>query len=238
MIIHPAATVLTIREQAEEGIQVLLLKRNSKLKFAPDFWVFPGGRIDPEDGALDSEALPKTAKNAAVREAWEEAGIRLASDQLSQYCHWTTPAGGTRRFSTWFFYSKIDAKGGDINIDNSEITDYRWIRPSDALIAPDQYPLLPPTLITLHRIKQAQSYADVRSEFQRTGILSVAPVTIDKDGLFYCLYDGDSGYKSADITLTQSLHRLIIDHKKGAYHFEYENCDSPPVNGGVDLHCD
>jgi 8-oxo-dGTP pyrophosphatase MutT (NUDIX family) len=44
--ILPAATTLIIRESTEVGIEVLLLKRNSKLVFAPGFWVFPGGRID------------------------------------------------------------------------------------------------------------------------------------------------------------------------------------------------
>ena len=36
---------------ATEGLEVLMLRRTAKASFAPDAWVFPGGRIDPGDGA-------------------------------------------------------------------------------------------------------------------------------------------------------------------------------------------
>ena len=44
----PAATVVLVR-QGDSGIQTLLLRRNSALRFAGGNWVFPGGRIDKAD---------------------------------------------------------------------------------------------------------------------------------------------------------------------------------------------
>ena len=35
--------------RAPTGVETLMLRRNSKLAFAGGAWVFPGGRIDPED---------------------------------------------------------------------------------------------------------------------------------------------------------------------------------------------
>ena len=44
----PAATVVLLRDGAD-GVETLMLRRDSKLAFAGGAWVFPGGRIDPED---------------------------------------------------------------------------------------------------------------------------------------------------------------------------------------------
>ncbi len=234
-IISPAATVLIIREVSTGGIEVLLLKRSSKLAFAPSFWVFPGGRIDPEDGDTDEANLEKTAKVAAAREAYEEARIKVAPEDLYQFCHWTTPTGGKRRFATWFFHCLAAPDKTDITIDDSEIVDHIWLSPEDALskMASNEIPLLPPTFITLERIKHAQTYEAAKAEFERTGIVTAAPKTSLIDGIFTCLYKGDAGYESEDKSKLGSRHRLIIDQVKGNYYFEYEGCDEPPVNGGA-----
>ena len=63
-----------------------------------------------------------------------------------------------------------------------------------------------------------------------------APVTKVIDEKFYCLYNGDSGYESGDISLNNSKHRLIIDQANGHHQFEYHNCTEPPINGGVDFY--
>ena len=43
----PAATVVLLRD-SDESYEVLMLKKNSKITFGGR-WVFPGGKIDPED---------------------------------------------------------------------------------------------------------------------------------------------------------------------------------------------
>ena len=40
-----AATAVLLRD-TEQGLEVLLLRRNAKLAFAAGAWVFPGGAID------------------------------------------------------------------------------------------------------------------------------------------------------------------------------------------------
>ena len=82
------------------GIEVLLLQRHPDSRFAPGAFVFPGGRVEPPDAGPGIEArcrglgraeaaqqLPDIVPAgraigfwvAALREAFEEAGILLAS---------------------------------------------------------------------------------------------------------------------------------------------------------------
>lgn len=231
--ISPAATTLIIKE-VQDDIEVLLLKRSSKLAFAPNFWVFPGGRIDAEDGSLEPGHILATAKVAAARETMEEANIKVSPDDMHHYCHWTTPSGTNRRFATWFFHCK--APSDDIiKVDDSEIVDHLWIRPQEALVEMSlgNLGLLPPTFISLERIKNKRTYEDAKTEYARTGVVTANPNTTIIDGVFYCLYEGDAGYATTDINKTEYKHRLIVDQKNGKYHFEYEGCELPPVNGGV-----
>src|SRR5271163_684742 len=64
----PAATVIALR-QSPAGMEVLLLQRNSRGQFG-NMWVFPGGRVDPEDSGSvvgdDAELEMQAARAAAV----------------------------------------------------------------------------------------------------------------------------------------------------------------------------
>ena len=87
MTIRPAATVLVLRP-GSAGPEVLLLKRSGRAGFFPDAWVFPGGRVDPADGDVETrgavaglEEEPQWAV-AALRETFEEAGIWLGDGAL------------------------------------------------------------------------------------------------------------------------------------------------------------
>ena len=92
---QPAATVTLVRD-APRGLEVLMLQRSHSLKFMPGAYVFPGGGLDAADGApgmselcvgLEDAAASRTLGVergglaywvAAIREAFEEAGILLA----------------------------------------------------------------------------------------------------------------------------------------------------------------
>src|SRR5216683_6848093 len=84
--ILPAATILLLRDAPQ--FEVLMVKRHHQIDFASGALVFPGGKThagdaDPrwEERTLGwGAALPekRPLRIAAIREAYEEAGILLA----------------------------------------------------------------------------------------------------------------------------------------------------------------
>lgn len=80
---RPAATVIVLRDGVL-GAEVLLLRRTHTASFFPNAWVFPGGRVEPEDAALPTtggDGLPdpswRPSAVAALRECFEESGVWL-----------------------------------------------------------------------------------------------------------------------------------------------------------------
>ncbi len=147
-----AATVLLLRD-AEAGLEVLTVRRNSKIAFG-GMWVFPGGRVD--DHEMDPADEMGSARRAAARETVEEAGLEVPADDMVPWSHWQPPAaaamnqkGPIRRFSTWFF--AVRAPEGLVVIDDGEITEHAWSTPADALDrhASGDIEIVPPTWITL-----------------------------------------------------------------------------------------
>lgn len=134
---RPASTVVIVRETAD-GVQTLLLRRNSALSFEGGAWVFPGGKVDPCDYPAGCEALAaaevdyRAAINAGIRETREEAGLQIAPEHLIHIAHWTTPQGLPRRYATWFFLCPLH-ETVDIVVDDDEILDYQWLTPAAAL---------------------------------------------------------------------------------------------------------
>ncbi len=84
--ILPAATILLLRD--EPSFEVLMVKRHHQIDFAAGALVFPGGKThkgdeDPRWEARTlgwGDALPhkRPLRIAAIREAYEEAGVMLA----------------------------------------------------------------------------------------------------------------------------------------------------------------
>ena len=160
----PAATVVLVRAGSTQAdLEVLLLRRNSKLVFHGGHWVFPGGRIDPQDFAACAPALEyPAALKAAVRETREEAGIHLEESQLIHVAHWTTPPKLARRFCTWFFVYPLQ-ETVTVQVDNDEILDYRWITPRQALVeaAAKKLVLPRPTMVTLQDLGAHRSLEEL-----------------------------------------------------------------------------
>ena len=108
------------------------MRRNPKLAFHGNHWVFPGGRIDDTDYAVDAVGSEgAAARRAAVREAREEAGIAVDGETLQFAIHWTTPETSRIRFAAWFFIAPTIET--TVKVDGGEIHDHRWLRPVDAL---------------------------------------------------------------------------------------------------------
>jgi 8-oxo-dGTP pyrophosphatase MutT (NUDIX family) len=83
-----AATVLLLGDQPD--LHVFMLQRNLRSAFAAGAHVFPGGAVDAQDDALGGPRRPGPGAPvatrfavAAIREAFEEAGVLLARDVRS-----------------------------------------------------------------------------------------------------------------------------------------------------------
>jgi len=97
-----AATIILLREKESKGLEVFLLKRHEKSSFMGGNFVYPGGRVDRNDGSLEicsfcqgitpeeayqifGESIPPDESFAhwvaGIRELFEEAGVLLAYDQ-------------------------------------------------------------------------------------------------------------------------------------------------------------
>jgi 8-oxo-dGTP pyrophosphatase MutT (NUDIX family) len=144
----PAATVVLVRD-GDDGLEVLLARRSADLKFHGGAWVFPGGRIDPDDYADAPEDLFTAAQRAAAREAMEEAGVAVRHDALVHISNWTTPEISPKRFATWFFVGAFE--GGEAVADGIETESLQWFRPDDAFAAraAGEIELAPPQYVTL-----------------------------------------------------------------------------------------
>ena len=192
----PAATVIVVRD-GEPGLEVLLLKRSAVGAFA-NFWVFPGGRIDDTD--LGDDEIER-ALNAAVREAWEEVGLRVDPAAVHPFSHWTPPPIQPKRFTTWFFVARWG--GDEVRIDGHEIVDHVWMTPSEAIAA--RMPMAPPTIVSLHELVDAGSFEGTR----RVVLPRFATRhSRSADGVPVLLWHGDAGFESMDPEAVGPRNRL------------------------------
>ncbi|KCZ51636.1 NUDIX hydrolase [Hyphomonas pacifica] len=90
-----AATLILVRRDASHP-RVLMGKRSGGHVFMPDKYVFPGGRVDPEDGRatsycefrpeveaklrLQTRRKPRAFGLTAIRETFEETGLLVARE--------------------------------------------------------------------------------------------------------------------------------------------------------------
>ena len=200
----PAATVVLVRD-TDHGLETLMLRRNSRGAFG-GMWVFPGGRVDPQDGEDEHGA-----RRAAVRETLEEASLVLEPDALVPFAHWTPPPVAPKRFATWFFLAP--APGGIEAVDGSEIHEHLWVTPHDAMRRRDagEIELAPPTFVTLHMLSQAHDVAGALAraaegpvEFFSTRVMKSAA------GDLFAVWHGDVAYEGGDLDLEGARHRLAI----------------------------
>ena len=118
----PAAS-LVITRQKKNNLYVLMGQRPKNSKFAPNVWVFPGGKVEKSDTLNKNIKLNKKILNdlkklksnnflssalvsAALRETYEETGLKLINQNLKDL--WVlaraiTPANQKIRFDTKFF---------------------------------------------------------------------------------------------------------------------------------------
>ena len=149
--IRPAATVVLWRERSV-GPQVLMGQRGEGAVFMPSKFVFPGGRVDPEDAAAaragfltpdcarrlmlhvpEGAPSPDTLVATALRELTEETGLNLAGMEhpsLRFIFRAITPPGRTRRFDARFLLDhadSLDDNREDFSLASGELQHLRWL---------------------------------------------------------------------------------------------------------------
>jgi 8-oxo-dGTP pyrophosphatase MutT (NUDIX family) len=218
-----AATVILLRD-APDGLETLMLRRNSKISFG-GMWVFPGGRVDEADragfGAEDDMAVGRVA---AAREAQEEAGLELAPADLVALSHWTPPTITPRRFLTWFFLAK--APSNDVVIDDGEIRAHAWMKPQDAIRQRDalEIELAPPTWVTLNGLLGWRSAQEAIAAAAACEPARYAThIAVGGDGPV-ALWHGDAGFETSDATVPGARHRLSMF--EGDWRFERVDVDT------------
>jgi len=141
-----AASVIVLRG-GDDGLEVLLVRRNPKARFMGGAWVFPGGAVDVSDVAEDegdkgasrlageTDFRDQSHRIAAVREVEEEAGLRLPDPAaLVKFSRWITPPQMAIRFDTHFFLAPAPP-GQEAHADGTEMVDLGWHTPAGALAA-------------------------------------------------------------------------------------------------------
>jgi 8-oxo-dGTP pyrophosphatase MutT (NUDIX family) len=170
--VRDAATLILVRREAGVA-QVLMGQRGAAAVFMPGKFVFPGGAVDPGDlelagcsGPADEATRRRLAAGAgpelaralplaAVRELWEETGLRLGrpdpaaasrevpaawrgffeaglvpdASSLRLVFRAVTPAGRPRRFDARFFLADAEAlpPGEETHAGDGELGFVQWL---------------------------------------------------------------------------------------------------------------
>jgi len=168
-----ASTVVLLRDSEQGQAEILLLCRGNSHTVMNNAYVFPGGKVDPDDHtaqALGSLNLSQPAAvllnepglsaeragalfNAAVRETREETSVVIEASALTPLSRWITPKTPSmmrKRFDARFFVAPMP-HGQTAVHDGEEATDSQWLTAHDALLAYQRgdMTLAPPQIMTL-----------------------------------------------------------------------------------------
>jgi 8-oxo-dGTP pyrophosphatase MutT (NUDIX family) len=211
--VHEAATVVLLRE-ATGGPECLMLRKTKGQAFG-GLWVFPGGRVEDQDGVgLDG------ARRAAVREAEEETGLLLDVAELLPLSHWEPPTEAPRRYNTWFFVAGLPEGASEVIVDGGEIGDHVWTTPESAMAAhhAGEIDLLPPTWVSLRVLA---GHPDVPTALAavaaRPADMFATRMAKDEAGFLVSVWAPDAAYPATPDGPTGPLdtpgprHRLYMD---------------------------
>jgi 8-oxo-dGTP pyrophosphatase MutT (NUDIX family) len=185
-----AATVILLRGGFER-LEILLVQRNPAARFMGGAWVFPGGAVNPGDGAGQGGL-----RAAALRELEEEAGIGLGHDaELVPFARWITPAQVRTRFDTWFYLAP-SPEAAEPRVDGAEVVDFRWSTPADALAAGEagELFLVFPTIKQLQQLSGFASAETLLDHARRSEIAPIEPRVVGSGETARVVLPGDPGY--------------------------------------------
>lgn len=207
----PSATVMLLRD-APDGLQVLLMRRHAASGVLGGVHVFPGGKLDPDDLAHPSPDVPPALLSAlaepaldaataaalylaAVRETWEECGLRLDVASLWPWSRWITPRQPSvtnKRFDTRFFVAAAPA-GQHAQHDDHEATEVVWTTPREGLQRywAGEIDLAPPQIMSLAELARLQNVQQALALARSRPPALIEPEPFDEDGCRVICYPGD-----------------------------------------------
>lgn len=118
----PAAAVAFVRD-TDRGIEVYLNRRPAHFRYYPGAFVFPGGRLDPDDTDI---------KATAAREVQEEIGIEIDTDRLIplRNIHTSAHAGPVYHMLTFAYQADREF---NTSLNTEEVDEEMWIMAREAL---------------------------------------------------------------------------------------------------------
>ncbi len=170
-----AASLVLVR-RGSGAPEILMGRRARRHRFLPDFYVFPGGRVDRGDHRVEphtrlsagteaalarvgGSARARALAVAAVRETLEETGLLLGElragrlrpslDTLEYIVRAITPSASPIRFHARFFMADAACARGELR-SNGELLDLGW-RALDACRA---LPIADITEFVLERVRE------------------------------------------------------------------------------------
>lgn len=236
--IRASATVVMLRDGAA-GLEVFLLKRHGLSDVLGGAYVFPGGKVDADDATaaaiaqLDrtpealhtalhepslSQAEAAAIFAAALRETFEEAGVRLAASGLVPWSRWITPAVGgviRKRFDTRFFLARVP-QGQQPRHDEHEAIDSAWLTPREAL---RQYwdgtiQLAPPQIMSLAHLSRHARVQDALDAAASRKPPLIHPEPFEQDGVRVICYPGDERHSVRERALPGPTR---LHHREGRF---------------------
>ncbi len=185
-----AATVILLRG-GDEGLELLLVRRNPLARFMGGVWVFPGGAVEHAEGDDD-----RAHRAAAVRELREEAGVALPSaEALVKFSRWITPAAVRTRFDTHFFLASLPPDQ-EPRVDGEECVELGWFTPVGALDAhrAGDILLVFPTIKHLEQLSAFATAAEVLAHARGRVVEAVQPRVVVEGEVARVLLPGEPGY--------------------------------------------
>lgn len=216
----PAATVIVLRP-AKDAPEILLLHRHPGLAVQGDVWVFPGGRLEPDDGPLDGTL--RAVRACAVREAREEAGLRLWPEELVPMSRWITPEALPKRFDTWFFVAVVNP-AASVHIDQREIVDYRWYTAKAALDAHHAGTIVvsPPGFVLLSQLAEMGSLDRILARVAGAPLPCYRPRLLHLSDGACIVYGQDAAFETGNLDAPGVRHRLWMRATGWRYETEPE----------------
>ena len=189
---RPAATVVLLRDSAR-GPEVLMVRRTRGASFMADAWVFPGGRVDSNDGSNDDAFA-----NAAARELREEAAIAVEPSSLVPFARWITPSAEPKRFDARFFVAALPAGADEARHDGAETVDALWATAGELLARHQrgELKLPPPTLCNLEELAPLADVAAVLAWARARPFTAIQPKLVPVGATLAIVLPWDPEYLS------------------------------------------